>query len=116
VQRHQAFRLAAILWVAYAVVPPLPALLGYPSVLAQAIVRAIFGLIIAWFFWSRGGRGIAIVGTVLSFFSIPLAFMAVTNVGVVPPIYLGVAAVGLALFLASAYSWWLTTRWGDAAN
>jgi hypothetical protein len=77
----------------------------YPSLLAAAVLRAGFGLLIAWWFWARPGRGIAIVGTVLGLGSIPLAFLAVTNVSTVGPFYLLVSLISLACFVASAYCW-----------
>lgn len=68
------------------------------------------GLAIAWFFWSRPGRGIAILGTVLSLGFVPLTLIAVTGGLNVGPLYIAVAAVGFACFITSAYSWWLFTR------
>jgi hypothetical protein len=114
-REDQAFRVAAGLWAVYALMTALP-VLGYPSLLLPAIIRAGFGLLIAWLFWSRPGRGIAIVGTILSVFSIPLAFMAATNLSGAGPIYLAVAGLGVLVFLASAYCWWLTTRRDTRSN
>lgn len=113
--KGRAFRLAALSWVIYALVTPLP-VLGYPSLLVPAIIRAGFGLLIAWFFWSRPGRRIAMVGTILSFFFIPLAFLAVTNLPTVGPLYLVLAAAGLLVFVTSAHCLWLTTRWSQRSS
>jgi hypothetical protein len=111
----QAFRLAAVSWAIYALVTTLP-VLGSPSLLVPAIIRAGFGLLIAWFFWSRPGRGIAILGTILGLFSVPLALLAITNLSAVGPLYLVVAAAGLLVFVISAYCWWLTTEQSQHSN
>ena len=93
--------MTAILWAIYALGTALP-VLSYPSLLVPALIRAAFGLLIAWFFWFRPGGGIAILGTILGLASIPLAFLAVTNASAMGPLYLFVAAVALLGFIASA--------------
>jgi len=109
-----AFRVAAACWVLYALVTALP-VLGYPSLVAPALFRAGWALVIAVFLWFRPRRGLAILATVLSVFSLPLAFLAATNISTVGPLYLVVSAAGILAFLSSAYCWWLTGRPGGMA-
>jgi hypothetical protein len=109
VEQRQAFRVAAVLWAIYALITTLP-VLGYPNLLPAAVFRAILGLIIAAVFWFRPGRGIAILGTVLGLASIPIAWLALTNLSRVAPLYIVLTVVALSTFAASAYSWWLTKR------
>lgn len=105
--QKQAFRVAATCWAVYALVTALP-VLGTPMFLAQAVIRALIGLAIAWRFWFRPGRGIAIIGTVLGLAAIPLTFQTLANMSNLSPVYLVVSAVGLLMFASSAYAWWTT--------
>jgi hypothetical protein len=109
VREAQAFRLAASCWAIYALITVLP-VLGYPLLMAPAIIRAFFGLVIAALFWFRPGRGIAIVGTILGFASIPLAFVVLANLSSLGFASLVTTAVALLTFATSASCWWLTAR------
>lgn len=56
------------------------------------------------------------VGTVLGFFFIPLAFLAVAKLSIVGPINLVVAAVGVLVFITSGYCWMQTTGRGQRST
>jgi hypothetical protein len=127
VRESQTFRVAAVCWVIYALGTASP-VLSYPDLLVQTVVRSAFGILIAAFFWFRPGRGVAILGTVLGFASIPYALGTVLNFASIALAFLGTVrlevvvlllvgpsywiliAAALLAFVASAYCWWLTTR------
>jgi hypothetical protein len=106
--QKRAFRVAAVCWVAYALVTALP-VVGFPMFLAQTVIRALIGLAIAARFWFRPGRGIAIIGTLLGLAFIPLTIQTLANLSTLSPFYLVVSVVGLFVLVSSANAW-RTTR------